>query len=72
MMNKENIFKHFKVGYKGDYSLGIEVEVREYSVVRIIMELRERQEAEEGGLKGKARASCYWNFKINRRLKMVE
>ena len=35
-MNKENIFKHFKVGYKGDYSLGIEVEVKEYSVVRII------------------------------------
>ena len=31
MMNKENIFKHFKVGYKGDYSLGIEVEVKEYS-----------------------------------------
>ena len=36
MMNKENIFKDFKVGYKGDYSLRIEVEVKEYSVVRII------------------------------------
>ena len=48
MMNKENIFKDFKVGYKGDYSLGIEVEVKENSVVRIIMELQERQEAEEG------------------------
>ena len=47
MMNKENIFKDFKVGYTGDYSLGIEVEVKEYSVVRIIMELQERQEAEE-------------------------
>ena len=48
MMNKENIFKHFKVVYKGDYYLGIEVEVKEYSVVRIIMELQEQQEAEEG------------------------
>ena len=28
MMNKENIFKDFKVGYRGDYSLGIEVEVK--------------------------------------------
>ena len=28
MMNKENIFKYFKVGYKGNYSLGIEVEVK--------------------------------------------
>ena len=36
MMNKENIFKDFKIGYKGAYSLGIEVEVKEYSVVRII------------------------------------
>ena len=46
-MNRENIFKHFKAGYKGNYSLGIEVEVKEYSVVRIIMELQEQQEAEE-------------------------
>ena len=48
MINKENIFKHFKVGYKGDYSLEMEVEVKEYSIVRIIMELQDRQEAEEG------------------------
>ena len=48
MMNKENIFKHFKVGYKGGYSLGIEVEVKEYSVVRIVMGLQDWQEAEEG------------------------
>ena len=48
MMNRENIFKHFKAGYKGNYSLGIEVEVKEYSVVRIIMGLQDRQEAEEG------------------------
>ena len=41
MMNKENIFKHFEAGYKGNYSLGIEVEVKEYSVVRIITELQE-------------------------------
>ena len=66
MMNKENIFKHFEAGYKENYSLGIEVEVKEYSVVRIIMELQERQEVEEADWKRKQELLVRWNFKISR------
>ena len=33
MMNKENIFKQFKVGYKGDYSLGADGKGRQELLV---------------------------------------